>query len=219
MESEELPDAVPPTDLLEACLTKYGQMMRALLHVRAASMMPWNESNLTLPQIRVLSLLAGHAEGLSGRALASLLGVGPSAVTPLVDRLEDHGYVRREEDRADRRITRLLLTSEGATVLQQMAAGRREVLAEVLQQLTSEELQMVERAFSLVSAGVQRANPAAGASLAACSPRSSEGPHAGASPHAGHMSARASIATSTRPTAAAAAPSHREPPLAASSTA
>jgi DNA-binding MarR family transcriptional regulator len=154
-------------DLIETCLTRYGQMMRALLHVRAAAG-PWNEVNVTLPQIRVLSLLAGHAEGLSGRALASMLGVGPSAVTPLVDRLVDHGYVRREEDKQDRRITRLLLTPEGAAVLHQMAAGRREVLAEVLQKLEPDELAIVERAFALVALGVQRANPAAGAALAAC---------------------------------------------------
>src|SRR5215218_4597815 len=73
-----------PGDPVDACLHRYGQMMRALLHVRATSG-AWNEMNVTLPQIRVLSLLAGHAEGLSGRALAGLLGVGPSAVTPLVD--------------------------------------------------------------------------------------------------------------------------------------
>src|SRR4051794_3217143 len=170
MEREGLSRVAPPSDLIDACLTRYGQMMRALLHVPAASAMPWNESTLTLPQIRVLSLLAGHAEGLSGRALASMLGVGPSAVTPLVDRLVDHGYVRREEDRLDRRITRLLLTPEGATVLHQIAAGRLEVLAEVLQQLAPEELAIVERAFDLVSVGVQRANPAAGAALAACNP-------------------------------------------------
>jgi MarR family transcriptional regulator, organic hydroperoxide resistance regulator len=159
----------PADDLIDACLTRYGQMMRALLHVRAASG-SWNEVNVTLPQIRVLGLLAGHAEGLSGRALASLLGVGPSAVTPLVDRLVDHGYVRRAEDRQDRRITRLLLTPEGAAVIHQMAAGRREVLAEVLHQLEPEELAIVERAFELVALGVQRANPAAAAGLAACGP-------------------------------------------------
>src|SRR3954470_20287702 len=159
MECEGLSGVASPSDLIDACLTRYGQMMRALMHVRAASATPWNESNLTLPQIRVLSLLAGHAEGLSGRALATLLGVGPSAGTPPVDRLVDHGYVRREEDRLDRRITRLLLTDVGATVLHQMAAGRREVLAEVLQNLESEELAIVERAFELVALGVHRANP------------------------------------------------------------
>lgn len=156
-------------DLIEACLTRYGQMMRALLHVRATSG-SWNEVNVTLPQIRVLGLLAGHAGGLSGRALAGLLGVGPSAVTPLVDRLVDHGYVRREEDRQDRRITRLLLTPEGSGVLHQMAAGRREVLAEVLQQLAPAELAIVEQAFGLMVQGVQRANPAAAVALASCGP-------------------------------------------------
>src|SRR5215213_184696 len=159
----------PPSDPVEACLHRYGQMMRALLHVRATSG-AWNETNVTLPQIRVLGLLAGHAEGLSGRALAGLLGVGPSAVTPLVDRLVDHGYVRREEDRQDRRITRLLLTPAGATVLHQMAAGRREILAEVLRKLEPEELAVVERAFALVALGVQRASPSAAASLDGCCP-------------------------------------------------
>jgi DNA-binding MarR family transcriptional regulator len=168
-------DGHEPTDrddLIEACLKRYGQMMRAMLHVRASSGPRWNEANVTLPQIRALSLLAGHEEGMNGRALANLLGVGPSAVTPLVDRLVDHGYVRREEDRADRRITRLLVTPEGVAVLQQMAAGRREVLAEVLQQLEPDELAVVERAFELVYRGVERSRSldgaAAVASPAAC---------------------------------------------------
>jgi DNA-binding MarR family transcriptional regulator len=164
-----------PGDPVDACLHRYGQMMRALLHVRATSG-AWNEMNVTLPQIRVLSLLAGHAEGLSGRALAGLLGVGPSAVTPLVDRLVDHSYVRREEDRHDRRITRLLLTPAGATVLHQMAAGRREILAEVLQRLSAEELATVERAFELVALGVQRASPSAAAAPATCAPTATHGP-------------------------------------------
>jgi DNA-binding MarR family transcriptional regulator len=147
-----------PDDLIEACLARYGTMMRALLHVRASSDGQWNEANVTLPQMRVLSLLAGYQDGLSGRALADLLGVGPSAVTPLVDRLVHHGLVRREEDRADRRITRLILTPGGLNVLQRMAAGRREVLAEVLRHLTAEELATVERAFELVYRGVERSS-------------------------------------------------------------
>ena len=84
--------------------------------------------------------------------------------------------IRREEDRQDRRITRLLLTPEGAAVLHQMAAGRREVLAEVLQQLEAEELDIVERAFELVALGVQRASPSAAAALLACSPAGAAAP-------------------------------------------
>ena len=55
------------------------------------------------------------------------------------------------------------------SVLQQMAAGRREVLAEVLQRLEPEELAIVERAFELVHAGVQRCEPGRRrTSVAAC---------------------------------------------------
>jgi DNA-binding MarR family transcriptional regulator len=146
-------------ELVEACLTRYGQMMRALLHARASSGLFWNQANVTLPQIRVLSLLMSREDGLSGRELAMLLGVGPSAVTPLIDRLVEHGYVRREEDRADRRITRAILTPAGAAVLQQLGSGRREVLADALQGLDPEELAVVERAFALIHDGLQRARP------------------------------------------------------------
>ncbi|BCJ68478.1 MarR family winged helix-turn-helix transcriptional regulator [Polymorphospora rubra] len=43
-------------------------------------------------------------------ALAPLLGVGASAVTGIVDRLERAGYVRREPDPADRR--RILVAAD-----------------------------------------------------------------------------------------------------------
>jgi hypothetical protein len=168
-----------------------------------------------------------------------MLGVGPSAVTPLVDRLVDHGYVRRAEDRLDRRITRLLLTSEGATVLQQMAAGRREVLAEVLQHLAPEELETVERAFALVALGVRRTSPTAEAALAACLPLDAQKARLAAVAAAEPTVAGAArTAADAEPTAAASAPSPlkepvvkgpaarhespsapHEPPLAASSTA
>jgi hypothetical protein len=116
-----------------------------------------------------------------------------------VDRLVDHGYVRREEDRQDRRITRLLLTQEGAAVIHQMAAGRREVLAEVLQQLEPDELAIVEQAFGLVALGVQRANPSAAAGLASCGPGAAVKP----SPVAGAVSAANTDAASNVSTTAA----------------
>jgi DNA-binding MarR family transcriptional regulator len=40
---------------------------------------------------------------LAAGALAPQLGVGPSAVTGIIDRLERSGYVRREPDPTDRR--------------------------------------------------------------------------------------------------------------------
>ena len=69
-----------------------------------------------------------------------------------------------------------LLTPAGATVLHQMAAGRREILAEVLQRLSAEELATVERAFELVALGVQRASPSAAAAPATSAPTATHSP-------------------------------------------
>lgn len=49
---------------------------------------------------------------LPAGALAAQLGMGPSAVTGLVDRLERAGYVRRTPDPADRR--RVLISADAA---------------------------------------------------------------------------------------------------------
>jgi DNA-binding MarR family transcriptional regulator len=148
---------VPPRDdLLDASLDQFGRLMKSMMLARAGSNPPWNGLNITLPQLRVLGLLCSHEHGISGRELAALLGVGPSAVTPLVDRLVDHGYVRREEDRLDRRITRLLLTDEGMALLNRMTVGRREQMADLLRHLDAEELAVVSQAFELLSLAVER---------------------------------------------------------------
>lgn len=47
------------------------------------------------------------------RALAARLGCDPSNVTSIVDRLHRRGLARRTPDPVDRRITRLVLTTEG----------------------------------------------------------------------------------------------------------
>ncbi|WP_214370974.1 MarR family winged helix-turn-helix transcriptional regulator [Pseudonocardia sp. H11422] len=67
---------------------------------------------LTSTSIGVLGVLA-HRDGLSHRELAGRLGVTPATLTPVVDVLEDAGELRRDRDRADRRIVRLFITQAG----------------------------------------------------------------------------------------------------------
>ena len=148
-----LTDSSPSVD---SVLERYGRFMRALQLARAARGVPWAECPVTLPQLRALGLLAARARGLSGRDLAALLGVGPSAVTPLADRLVEHGLARREEDPADRRITRLVATDAGQAVLERMVTGQREHMRKVLAQLSPDELALVDRAFGILHEGIRR---------------------------------------------------------------
>jgi len=117
---------------------------------------PWAQCPMTMPQLRALSLIVASSRGLSSRELAQTLGVGASAVTPLVDRLVEHGFVLRHEDEHDRRIARLYATDAGSAVLEQMLAGKGDVLRDALENLTPDELQLVTRAMDLVRNAVIR---------------------------------------------------------------
>ncbi|HKC19806.1 MAG TPA: MarR family transcriptional regulator [Candidatus Dormibacteraeota bacterium] len=65
--------------------------------------------DLTMPQFRALVMLRRWGPQ-TGRELAGRLHVTPGTLVPLVDRMEEQGYVRRVPDLEDRRLTWLELT-------------------------------------------------------------------------------------------------------------
>jgi long-chain acyl-CoA synthetase len=69
------------------------------------------EMDLTLPQYRVMGILAEGSAAASG--LANRLVVRPSSVTAIIDGLVARGLVDRRQEDADRRRIALRLTAEG----------------------------------------------------------------------------------------------------------
>jgi DNA-binding MarR family transcriptional regulator len=120
---------------------------------------PWSDCPMTMPQLRALSLIVSAPRGLSSRQLAASLGVGASAVTPMVDRLVEHGYVLRHEDPQDRRIARLTATESGSAMLEHLVAGKGDVLREALSRLTPEQLQQVTAALDMLQATLASVPP------------------------------------------------------------
>jgi DNA-binding MarR family transcriptional regulator len=106
----------------------------------------WGDLDLTMSQLKTIMLLVDTG-GLSGRDLAERLSIGPSAVTALVDRLVQRGYARREEDRADRRISWARPTEKATALFERLHATHRERLADVLQHLTPDQLAQVHTAI------------------------------------------------------------------------
>jgi DNA-binding MarR family transcriptional regulator len=70
-------------------------------------------ANLTFTKWRTLDLLYRAGTPVSMRALVEKLGCAKSNVTPLVDKLEAAGYVRRMADQVDRRSILVELTEDG----------------------------------------------------------------------------------------------------------
>ena len=88
-------------------------------------------------------LLALGVLGISGPCrmgeVAEHLGVGQSAVTPLVDRLEAEGVVQRRRSDEDRRVWLVALTEHGEAVVAEEDQMYQQVATEMLAPLSASE--------------------------------------------------------------------------------
>src|SRR5262245_7422135 len=81
--------------------------------------------DLTMQQLRALIVLAASG-ALSAHELASALGIGPTTLTGIVDRLEARGLVHRLPDGRDRRVRRIDLTGSGRRLLHDLNEVKRD---------------------------------------------------------------------------------------------
>jgi DNA-binding MarR family transcriptional regulator len=78
---------------------------------------------LTAMQAKVLAQLDGGP--LPMRAIAERLVCDASNITGIVDRLEAHGFVRREVSATDRRVKNVVATDTGRDTIRRVRAGMR----------------------------------------------------------------------------------------------
>jgi DNA-binding MarR family transcriptional regulator len=84
--------------------------------------------------------------------LAAAERVQPPSMTRIVAALEEHGYVVREVDAADRRVSRLHLTAQGRRTIERGRSRRTAFLAARLKRLAPDDLATLERALPLLEA-------------------------------------------------------------------
>jgi DNA-binding MarR family transcriptional regulator len=111
---------------------------------------PLLTANLTMPQFRVLLVLALRG-GAAGQDLAESMGVGLATITGIVDRLAAHDLVTRREDPRDRRVRRIELTTAGRGLVDDIAAAGTASQRRLLDRLSLDDLAILERAFGLLA--------------------------------------------------------------------
>ena len=89
--------------------------------------------------LEVLSAVK-HLQPVSSKEIARQLYLTPGAVSQSVESLNQHGYLVREADQADRRIQYLRLSKKGEKLLTDIGRHRREMMEQVMRDLTFEEL-------------------------------------------------------------------------------
>lgn len=96
----------------------------------------------TRAQLGILFTVA-QCKSVSIKDLAEQFGMTSSAATQLVDSLEEHKLIVREEDKDDRRRIRLALTAKAKKLLQATRRQRMKSLTKVLEPLTDAELKQL----------------------------------------------------------------------------
>ena len=115
----------------------------------------WLAVNLTMAQLKVAVLLV-QSGGLPSRVIGERLAIGPSAVTPLVDRLVALKLARREPD--PRRSPRRLCAADAKALAlyETLMQTGRTVLIDVLKEVPESERECVGRALTVLRESAAR---------------------------------------------------------------
>lgn len=136
------------TALIQEILDTDRRIYQAILGVISDE---WLKIELTNRQLKVLLVLCVSAQaGARMGQLASALGVTLPTVTGIVDRLVEHGLVRREEDPSDRRLVVVRLTESGRALMDRLRSRGRADFAVTLDRLGDDDLRLVARALDLL---------------------------------------------------------------------
>lgn len=106
---------------------------RLLVAVSARSLAT-AEERVTLPQFRMLVVLASHGE-TKLVSLADALAVNPSTALRMVERLSAAGLISRRVNPASRREVVLRLTPAGRQIVDDVTARRREEIAVIVRRM------------------------------------------------------------------------------------
>lgn len=108
---------------------------------------------VTLPQFRMLVLLAGHGE-MNLVTLAERLAVNPSTALRMLQRLVDRGLVSRRANPDSRREVLLRLTGPGQHIVERVTARRRaEIAAIITRMAVSDPVGLVKALRAFAAAG------------------------------------------------------------------
>ncbi|GAB3473378.1 MarR family winged helix-turn-helix transcriptional regulator [Nocardiopsis coralliicola] len=111
--------------------------------------------DLTLQQLRVLTVLVTSDDGATGKGLAESFGISMATVSGILDRLVAQGVAVRTPDPDDHRVRRVRATALGTSAVQRLIVARP-FRGDVLSQLQTEDLRALEQGFRAVSEQITR---------------------------------------------------------------
>ncbi|TAK35004.1 MAG: MarR family transcriptional regulator [Chloroflexota bacterium] len=130
-------------ELIELVLDRFMALAQPMRHLQTKD---WLCTDLTMPQIKILFLLWDQKSARVG-SLAGALGVTQPTMTGILDRLVEHGLVRRQESPEDRRLVLNCLTESGLELAARLRETSRARLVKVVRHLSPDDLALVAEAL------------------------------------------------------------------------
>ncbi|MBO1578540.1 MarR family winged helix-turn-helix transcriptional regulator [Bacillus sp. XF8] len=116
------------------------------------------DDNLSHQAVRILQIISREEETTIGK-LASELTLSHNTASEHIKRLIQKGFVMKERNKQDERVVNLTLTTEGKKALAKHTLLDEEKLKILEAQLSEEELQFIQKAFSLLAKEAKYAFP------------------------------------------------------------
>jgi MarR family transcriptional regulator, organic hydroperoxide resistance regulator len=126
-----------------------------LHHTRSQTL--FNSIGLHRGQPFLLAVLWAE-EGLAHSELAARMHVTPATITKMLQRMEDSGFVHREPDPDDQRVSRVYLTDYGRVVRQRVADMWQTLENESFAGLTPDEQETFRQLLLRMRDNLRRAN-------------------------------------------------------------
>ena len=111
-------------------------------------------TGLTRTEVGLLAALARHPHRVT--ELAATEGITQPAVTQLVNRLEQRGYVERRTDARDGRVVLVALADDGRAALDRVRAEYRALLHEEMATLDDGEVETLAAAVDILDGLIER---------------------------------------------------------------
>lgn len=123
---------------------------QALVNAKVEKLKKIGASEINLTQFQYISVINQNGD-LSFTGLAQALNLSKPAVTSIVNKLIEQGYVYKRQSASDRRVYHIHLTEEGKQVADAYEESRREYVDGIHQALTESEfdqlLALMEKAL------------------------------------------------------------------------
>ncbi|MEU4388126.1 MarR family transcriptional regulator [Promicromonospora sp. NPDC023805] len=111
---------------------------------------------LTIQQLKVLTMLVTTDDGMTSSGLAEAFGVSMASMSGLLDRLVAQDMVERTSDPHDARVRRIHATEHGRSAMRRLVAARPEFADEILLRIPLDDLRGLARGMAALGEELRR---------------------------------------------------------------